>query len=151
MEQNSIIGQVWAELEPELAEQGFELVEVGYGRRGATQVLRLFIDREGGVTIDHCVEASQFASSVLDRSDFVSERYTLEVSSPGIDRPVRKAGDFERFTGERLKLQTVTPIEGRKRFSGVLAGFQDGLISVESDGATVQIHIDNVKKANLDR
>lgn len=151
MEQGELIRRAWTELEPELAEQGFELVEVGFGRQGSVPVLRLFIDREGGVTIGHCVEASQFVSALLDRSDFMAGRYSLEVSSPGIDRPVRKRQDFERFTGERVKVQAVTPIEGRKRFSGVLAGIRDGLISVENDGTTYRIHIDNVKKANLDR
>ena len=146
-----IVRRVWTELEAEVASQGFELVEVEFGQHGATQLLRLFVDRPGGVTLDHCVALSRYLSPLLDMKDFLSGRYTLEVSSPGIDRPIRKPADFQRFTGEPIKVKTVNPVDGRKRFRGVLRGIEDGLISVESEGRSHRIHIENVNKAQLDR
>jgi ribosome maturation factor RimP len=75
----------------------------------------------------------------------------LEVSSPGIDRPIRKPEDFERFAGERIRLKARSPVNGRKHFKGVLTGLKDGLVLLECDGESHAIHIENIKKANLDR
>ena len=148
---SDILCAVWEKLETELAEQGFELVEVEYGRHGGSYILRLFLDRDGGITLDQCAQASRFIGPFLDRLDVMDGRYMLEVSSPGIERPVRKPADFLRFKGERIKLRTLTPIQGRSRFKGTLTGYDDGLINIECEGATHRIHIENVKKANLDR
>ncbi len=146
-----VVRRVWEKLEPELAQLGFELIEVEFGQHGRTEILRLFIDKEGGVTIDDCASASRQVSAALDIDDFIKSQYTLEVSSPGIARPIRKPGDFERFVGERVKVKTVTPVEGRSRFAGVLRGFSDGMVALEIDGSDYQIHLENVKRANLDR
>lgn len=149
--QEEVLRIAWEELEPELAEQGFELVEVEYGPHGSQHVLRVYIDRDGGVTIDHCAEVARFLGPYLDQRNFIQGSYNMEVSSPGIDRPVRKPIDFERFAGERIALKTVAPVEGRRRFRGVLRGIEDGLVAVEIDGVTHRIHIQNVQKAKLDR
>jgi len=146
-----VVRRVWELLEPELSELGFELIEVEFAKRGSTNILRLFIDREGGITIDDCALASRQMSATLDIDDFIEVQYTLEVSSPGIDRPLRRLKDFDRYAGERIKVKTVTPIEGRKRFSGVLTGCSDGMLALESDGTEYRIHLENVKRANLDR
>lgn len=148
---NEVTERVWEEVTPELNEQGYELVEVAYvpGARG--RVLRLYIDRESGVTLDDCQRVSRVVSNLLDRLDFIEERYVLEVSSPGFDRPVRKASDFERFKGERVKLVLETAVSGRKRINGVLQGYQDGLVRVDSEGTIYEVHIEDLKKANLDR
>lgn len=139
-------------MEPHLAEQGYELVELEYGRQGGSGVLRFFIDKAGGgITLDDCTAVSQLLSPLLDRLDLVSERYLLEVSSPGIDRPVRKPADFRRFLGEPLRLRSVAPVEGRSQYRGVLIGFEDGLISMDCNGTACTIHIENVKSARLDR
>lgn len=148
---NEVIDRVWEEVTPELNEQGYELVEVEYVPGGRGWVLRLYIDKEGGVTLDDCQKVSRIVGNLLDRSDFILERYLLEVSSPGFDRPVRKAADFERFEGERIKLVLLTPVGGRKRVNGVLKGYHDGLVSVDADGTMYEVHIENLKKANLDR
>ena len=150
-EQNYVLRRAWAELEPELREQGYEMVEVEYGRHGAHGLLRIFIDSPNGITVDDCAQVSHFLSPLLDKLDFIGSQYMLEVSSPGIDRPVRKAADFERFVGEAIKVQAVTPVAGRRKFSGVLEGFIDGLVAIECEGQTYHVHIENVKKANLDR
>jgi ribosome maturation factor RimP len=148
---NEIVRRVWLEFEPELASHGYELVEVEYGPERGTCVLRLFIDKPGGVTLDDCQTVSHLVSALLDAADFISEKYCLEISSPGFDRPLRKPCDFERFAGERVKVVLASPVEGRKRFSGVLKGFSDGLIALDCGGQAYEVHIENVKKANLDR
>ncbi len=151
MNGRDVANSVWGLIEPHLREQGFELVEVEYVQQGGRWSLRVFIDHPGGITLDHCQAASQMLSPLLDTERAVEGSYVLEVSSPGFDRPVRKPEDFARFTGERVKLKTYAPVEGRKRFTGSLRGFHDGLIVIECDGATYSIHIENLHKANLDR
>lgn len=151
MQQEQIVRRTWEALEDDLARFGYELVEVEYGREDVGEVLRLYVDNDTGITIDDCVDVSRFVSPVLDKEDYIPQAYNLEVSSPGIDRPIRKVNDFERFRGERIKLETVTPIGGRKRYTGTLEGIQDGLITVTCDGDAHAIHIENVKKAKLDR
>ncbi len=151
MIQNEVVGRVWREVEPQLRQQGYELVEVEFGQQGRTRILRLFIDREGGVTLSDCQAASQLVSALLDGADLIQGHYMLEMSSPGFDRPLRKPEDFARFAGERAKLVAHTPVAGRKRFTGVLKGYQDGLVMIDCEGTVCEVHIENLKKANLDR
>lgn len=151
MDRADITAWAWDILQNEISEQGFELVEVEHATQHSRETLRIFVDKEGGVTIDDCAELSRYLSAYLDVQDVLTTEYVLEVSSPGIDRPVRKESDFERFRGEQIRVQTVSPVEGKSRFRGVLAGFDDGLISVESEDAVFRIHIENVRKARLDR
>ena len=148
---NEVIEHVWEDVTPELNEQGYELVEVEYAPGARGRVLRLYIDREGGVTLDDCQRVSRVVGNLLDRLDYIQEHYVLEVSSPGFDRPVRKASDFDRFQGERIRLVLETAVEGRKRINGVLKGYCDGLVKVDSEGTIYEVHIENLKKANLDR
>ena len=143
--------KVWGHIEPHLLEQGYELIEVEYALQSGQWALRVFIDRAEGITLDDCQAASQLLSPILDEAELVKGSYVLEVSSPGFDRPVRRPQDFQKYAGERVKLKTVAPVSGRKRFTGVLKGFRDGLIIIECDGTPYNIHIDNLHKANLDR
>ena len=151
MQKELIVRRAWEVLEPELKAIDVELVEVEFGREEVGDVLRLYIDHPEGVTLDRCVDVTRYVSPVLDKEDFISEAYNLEVSSPGIDRPIRKAADFARFEGEPVKLETVTPVSGRRRYKGRLAGFEDGLIAVDCDGTVHTVHIENIKRAKLDR
>lgn len=151
MHGDGIVRRAWEVLEPELDSLGFELVEIEYGREDAGYVLRLYIDRTGGVTIDHCVEVSRYVGPVLDKEDFIEGAYNLEVSSPGIDRPLRKPVDFTRFAGEPIKVETVAAMAGRRRYAGRLAGYEDGLIAIDCGGTVHRVHIENVKRAKLDR
>lgn len=151
MERREVVRNAWRELEPELQLYGVELVEVEYGRQGASDLLRLFIDKEGGVTIDDCADMSRQVSAVLDKLNIIDNEYMLEVSSPGIDRPIRKPADFEAYVGEAIRLQTDVPVDGRKRFRGVLSGFEEGMICMRVDDAEYRIHIENLKTARLDR
>ncbi len=150
MDRRDTVRQLWEVLPPHLAEQGYELIEVEV-TGGGRPVVRLYLDKPGGFTLDDCTQATRLLSPLLDTLDFLSERYLLEVSSPGIDRPLRRPEDFSRFHGESVRITTETPSAGRSRFRGTLTGFADGLVGVECEGETYRIHIENVKKANLDR
>lgn len=150
-EKDETIRRTWETLEGPLGEQGYELVEVEFGYENASWVLRLFIDKPGGVTLDDCQSASRVASALLDTADFIDGHYMLEMSSPGFDRPLRKAKDFERFAGERVRIAAQTPVAGRRQFKGILGGIQDGMISVDCSGTICAIHLENIKKARLER
>ncbi len=152
MDRREIVRTAWQALEPHLAEQAYELVEVEYTGPSGRPTLRLFIDKAGGgVTIDDCAAVSHVLGPVLDAADFIDDNYILEVSSPGIDRPLRKPEDFTRFVGEEVRLTTHAPTGGRKKFTGVVKGLKDGMISLECEGAEYEIHLENLKKANLNR
>ena len=130
---------------------GYDLVEIEFTQEGHRATLRLYVDKDGGITLDDCTAVTQLVSPLLDRSDFISGNYYLEVSSPGIDRPVRKPADFERFVGEPIRVRAVEPVQGRRNFRGSLKGFDDGLILLECEGQAYSVHIENLAKANLDR
>lgn len=146
-----IIRRCWAVFEPDLAAAGYELVEVEFAKQYGTRLLRVYIDKEEGITHDDCQAVSQLLNPVLDAEDLIEDNYVLEVSSPGFDRPLRKPSDFERYAGEELKLSTHTALLGQQNFRGILRGFQDGLILLQSEGADIEVHIENLKKANLVR
>lgn len=149
MERDAVVRHAWEAFEPELARLGLELVEVEY----SGQTLRVFLDkmdrRGGGITLDDCTAASQMLGALLDADDCISARYMLEVSSPGVERPLRKVEHFARHVGEEVRVVTQTPCEGRRRFQGTLEGIGDGLVRVNCAGSTVAIHLENIKKANL--
>lgn len=151
MEWNDVVRRVWEDLDPHIEEQGYELLEVEFARVGGNRLLRLFIDREGGITLDDCQAVSQLVSPLLDATGIVEGKYVVEVSSPGFDRPVRKPEDFVRFAGERIRVTARTPVAGRRNFIGILKGFQDGLVTIECDGTCYEVHIENIRKARLDR
>jgi ribosome maturation factor RimP len=144
-------------LEPVLARDGFELVEAEWAREGAAWVLRLYVDRPGGVTIEHCQELSRTIEPILDVEDFIEPAYNLEVSSPGLDRPLRKPADFERFAGQRAHVKTYGPVEGsapgqgpRKNWTGTLRGYRDGAVEIEVDGALHRVPHEKIAKARLE-
>lgn len=152
MDKNTLINTAWSVFTPGLSGLGYELVEVEYTAQEGVPVLRVYIDKtDSGITHEDCAAASELLSMELDAHDFIEDHYILEVSSPGFDRPVRKPSDFLRFIGEAIRLSTVAPVDGRKRFTGKLVGYSDGLIGVEVDGKQFQVHIDNLKKARLIR
>lgn len=135
-------------LEPTIERLGFELVAVEWvgGRTG--RILRLSIDGPEGVNARDCATVSQNVSPLLDADDPISGAYTLEVSSPGIDRPVQRPQDFARFVGYRIKIRLV---EGhpRRRYTGRLVEYDDGEISVQVDGQDHRIAVDTIDRANL--
>lgn len=131
-------------IEPTLEGMGYELVAL---ERAGGGLLRLYIDKPGGVVIDDCVRASNQLTRLFAVENVDYER--LEVSSPGLDRPLAKEADFVRFEGERAQVRLHAPIEGRKRFIGVLRGLADGVLRLEMDGAMWQIPLAEVDSARL--
>ncbi len=131
-------------IEPTLVGIGYELVALERVGRG---LLRLYIDKPGGIVVDDCVRVSNQLTRLFMVENVDYER--LEVSSPGLDRPLVKAADFERFAGERVNLRLHAPIDGRKRFNGVLRGLADGMLKLEMDGAMVEIPLTEVDSARL--
>ena len=129
---------------------GYELVGVEYLPQGAHSVLRVFIDSEQGITLDDCSRASYQISGVLEVEDPIRGRYNLEVSSPGLDRPLFTLAHFERFVGKGVKLRLRQPLEGQRKFKGVIAAVEDDSIRIALDSdRELELHIDEIEKANL--
>lgn len=136
-------------LEPTVNMLGCELVAIEYFPQGGGQTLRIYIDKEGGVTVDDCERVSHQVSGVLDVEEAIEGRYILEVSSPGLDRPLSAARDFERFSGHNVRLRTDAPINGQRNFKGLLRGLRRGEVVLEMDGQEVALPLDRVEKARL--
>jgi ribosome maturation factor RimP len=129
--------------------EGYELVHVEFIPRGASSLLRVYIDRPGGVTLDDCQRVSRHIGVLLDVEDVIPHQYVLEVSSPGIERPLFKESDYSRFAGKEIRLGTFQKIEGRKNFVGVLRGIDQGVVELDSEGAIYRIPFSQIRKANL--
>ncbi len=137
--------------EPILAEQGLELVEVEFRREAHGWVLRLYMDRPGGVTLDDCQRVSEELGDHLDVEDFIDHPYHLEVSSPGLDRPLARPEHFSRFAGKAAKITTREDIGGRHNFRGCLAGLQGEAALLDlPDGQRVTIPLDLILRARLE-
>jgi ribosome maturation factor RimP len=135
-------------LEPTLAAMGFELADLDahLGRRG---LLRLYIDREGGVTVDDCQRVSEQVGAFLDVEDPLPGSYVLEVSSPGFDRRLRTLAHFERFSGEQARVELRDAREGRRNFLGRLAGVEGSAVLLEVDGEVWRLPLSDISVARL--
>jgi len=138
-------------LETTVSGLGYELVSVELSNRG--KMLRIFIDRavqgagSGGITVDDCARVSNQLARVLEVEDIDYDR--LEVSSPGLDRPLKKVADFARFVGEEARLSLRVPVAGRRNFTGVMRAVADGRLELEMEGGKVSLDIANIDKARL--
>jgi len=134
-----------------LSTEGFELVEVQFRREARGWVLRLYVDREGGVTLEDCAQISREIGRNLDVEDSIPFPYVLEVSSPGLTRSLKTQKDFIRYRNRLVKITTIRPIENRRHFKGRLQGVDEDRIRIEMDGEeTVQIPLSDIAKANLE-
>ena len=149
METNPVIGRVWQLAEPLCLGEGMELVHVAYQREPAGRILRLYIDKPGGVTLDDCANISRQLSDILDVDLDVEQSYRMEVSSPGRKRPLSKRSDFERFAGRRAKVRTARAIEGQKNFTGNIDGTSDQSIRLSTNTRTVTIMFADIVNAHL--
>ena len=141
-------------LEPPIEALGFELVDVEFAREGRGGVLRIFIDLRAqdsaaGVTVEDCARVSHAVSEMLEIHDPIKGHYTLEVSSPGFDRILRTRAHFERFVGERVFAEMKLPMDGRRRFIGLLKSVSSDTIVVEVDGKACELPLDRIQKARL--
>jgi ribosome maturation factor RimP len=155
-------------IEPLVKGRGYELVELEYQREQGGWVLRLYIDRpggdpfqkpvvvegseavQGGVSLGDCAEVSREVSAVLDVEDPLEGHYTLEVSSPGLDRPLRWERDFARFAGRKARIRLRDPVDGRKNFAGELRGCTEGRVTIEVDGRPFELPLEAIAKAHLE-
>lgn len=128
---------------------GFELVGVEFVRAGKHSIMRVYIDHENGINVDDCAEVSHQVSAVLDVEDPISTEYNLEVSSPGMDRPLFKEQHYAAIIGEVVNIRLSMPMNNRRNFKGTLVAVEDGVVSVEVDGQTFDLAFANIEKGNL--
>ena len=136
-------------IEPGLLAKGLELIDVEFKKEGKSWVLRIYIDREGGVTLEDCQKVSRLAGDLIEVEDVIEPVYTLEVSSPGLNRVLKKEKDFLKYSGKKINVQCHAPMDGRKKFTGILTDFIDQSIHLDVDGQQHTIPLSLVAKANL--
>jgi ribosome maturation factor RimP len=149
--------RVRALLTPILARDGYDIVEVEWLREGRW-VLRLFIDKAGGaggIGIEDCQAVSRLVEPILDVEDFIEPSYNLEVSSPGLERPLRRPEDFDKHSGKRAHIRTYGPLDTgeavpRKNWHGTLRGFRDGCVEIEDSGRLHRVPHERIAKAHLE-
>lgn len=135
---------------PLLDAEGMELVDIEYRKEQVGWVLRLFIDRAAGVTLEDCANISRELGNLLDVKDPIPHPYHLEVSSPGLNRPLKEEKDFLRFKGKKVRIKTAHPIGDRKNFVGILSDYKDGIIYVTIEQESLAIPREELVKANLE-
>jgi ribosome maturation factor RimP len=150
MVEKEILDRVRAMVDPILLSEGMELIDIEYRRESKGWVLRLYLDKEGGVTLDDCTQVSQEVGRGLDVEDFIQTPYTLEVSSPGLTRLLKTEKDFMKYRHRLIRVKTIDPIQNRRQFKGKLLGVSEKRIEIEVDGGVFQIPLSNVAKANLE-
>lgn len=128
---------------------GLELVEVTFRTEGPRLILRVTLDGPDGITLEHCQQVSRALSARLDEEDPIPQRYYLEVSSPGLDRPLVKEKDYVRFAGREVRLSTYAPLDGRRNFQGKLVKLEDGHVHLVVDGKPVAIPFEGVARCRL--
>ncbi len=136
-------------MEPRAASEGVEIVTVEIAGAKRAPTIRVFIDAEGGVSFDELARTQAWVGELMDEIDPFPGAYMLEVSSPGIDRPLRTPEHFQRFVGETASVKTRGPVDGRSSFTGELLGFADGAVQLKVDGEVVAIPYDTIKRARL--
>nr|WP_175586390.1 MULTISPECIES: ribosome maturation factor RimP [unclassified Pseudomonas] len=146
---SSKLEQLQALLAPVVTGLGFECWGIEFVSQGKHSVLRVYIDKEGGILVDDCAEVSRQVSSVLDVEDPISSEYTLEVSSPGMERPLFTLEQFASHAGEQVKIKLRSPFEGRRNFQGLLRGVEDQDVVVQVDDQEFLLPIDSIDKANI--
>ncbi|MCI6122333.1 ribosome maturation factor RimP [Bariatricus sp. SGI.161] len=123
---------------PIVEENGFELVDVEYVKEGSTWYLRAYIDKPGGINIDDCEVVSRRLSDILDEKDYIDDAYILEVSSPGLGRPLKKEKDFKRSLGEEVEIRTYRMIDKQKEFTGILKDYDEKTVTIGMDDDTTK-------------
>mgnify|MGYP000648679429 CR=1 FL=1 len=136
-------------LRPAVEEVGKELLGVEFVSAGNHSILRLFIDHENGIDVDDCADVSRQVGAILDVEDPISSEYSLEVSSPGLDRPLFDLSHFQEVIGETINVRTSMPLNGRRKFKGQLVAIENDTLVVTVDGEEYELIFSNIDKANL--
>jgi len=150
LSENNIISNIKELLEPLLYEKNLELFDIEFKALGSKEILRVFIDKEQGVTVNDCAQISRELGRLLEVHDVIPGPYTLEISSPGLTRALKKPSDYLRYKGKTVKIKTLEDIEDRKVFKGTLLDFVDETVSLQTDGVNYLIPYKNIEKANLE-
>ena len=145
----AISEQIEQLVEKPIESLGYELVGVEYIKNGRDTVLRIYIDSEQGISIEDCERVSHQVSGILEVEDPISSAYSLEISSPGFDRPLFKESDFLRFIEQEAKISMKIPVQGRRNFRGILQGFDNGNILIEVDNEVYELPFNKLAKARL--
>ena len=146
----SLEAKITALAERVAASLGMEVVLVEIKGGGNRSVLRTFIDQPGGISLNDCERFSKQFSLLLDVEDWIPFSYTLEVSSPGLDRPLVREADFQRFSGKNAKVRTRLPLEGQRNFKGRIVGISDGILKLEvAPGKQIEVGLTQIERANL--
>lgn len=127
------VASVRSIVEPIAKEMGLEIWDIRFLKEGSQWYLRIFIDKEGGVSIDDCVDLTHAINKPLDEADPIEQAYCLEVSSPGIERELTRAEHFEKFIGEKIMAKTIRPVDGKRDFKGILESYDDGNITIRTE------------------
>jgi ribosome maturation factor RimP len=149
MASNPMIARVWRLAEPLCRGESMELVHVEFQREPGGRILRIYLDKPGGVTLADCVDISRQLGDILDVGLETELSYRLEVSSPGVQRPLGKLGDFERFRGRQARIRILQPIDGRRNFTGTLEGIDGQVVLLKVDQRTMRIALADIAKAHL--
>ncbi|MBP5766714.1 MAG: ribosome maturation factor RimP [Clostridia bacterium] len=142
MADGKVVAAVREAVEKPVADLGYELVDVEFVKEGPNKYLRLYIDKEGGITIDDCVAVNDVTDPIIDRLDPIDEPYIFEVSSPGLDRPLKTDRDFERTRGKKVDVSLFKAVDGAKQFTGIVT---------ERDASVLVLDTGNGKTVTLDR
>ncbi len=144
-----VIKEVTALIEPILDEMEIELVDIEYLSEQGRWILRIYVDESGGITLDDCARVSREIGDLIEVKDIFDQGYVLEVSSPGLNRRLKKEKDFERAVGKNIKIRMATPLEGQQNFRGSLQSFQDGILCLSVKDDLILLPYGDVEKANL--
>lgn len=136
-------------LQPLVEELGYEFVGLEYSANPKNAVLRIYIDAEDGIAVEDCERVSREVAALLDVEDPIRGRYNLEISSPGLDRPLFTPAHYEQFKGEQVQISLFAPEEGRRKIKGVILGVEDGQVKIEADQESFAVRFDNIAKARL--
>jgi len=143
------LSNLWSLFEPVVSGMGYELIEIEHFPNPKHGILRLYIDAQAGVTIEDCSSVSRQISALIDVEDPVRGQFTLEVSSPGMDRPLKRLKDFQRFIGEMVKIKTSMPLDGQRNFKGRLLGADNLSVVIETDTEELTLPMAAIDKARL--
>ena len=149
MSRVNVVELVTEWVEDIVRDSDLELVDVEYVKEHTNWILRVFLDKPGGIDLDDRQRVSGVLDKKLDETDPIAGAYSLEVSSPGLERPLKKATDFQRFAGKQVFIRTYSGIHGRKRFEGTLEGLENDNVLLNWEGETIEIPLELISKANL--
>ena len=148
-EEDELIGEIENVLQPVVSAQGMDIWGIEYRRESVGWVLRIFLDSDRGISVEDCAEISRVAGDVLDVADLIQVPYNLEVSSPGIDRPLRKPEHFQKFIGDIIEIRTIIPVENRRNFRGELIEVSPETVVLECDKRNYPIPMSTIEKARF--